>query len=254
MKKILLIIFLLFFMPTVNASSSIGCLYNVEGYQMVIYVTDANGGKVTVDTNKNTASKKLSFKTSNLKNFDKYKSGSTIKCPPIIYSVKKNDKVTMYLKKEKKSTENKLVTDTSNIEPEEIPPTDWGEVKDIDLENICSKPEFRKPLKFIGTIVFFLKIAIPVLILVLGTIDLFKAITSSKDDRIMVAVKSIGVRFLAGVCIFFIPGFIELILDWVNEWSNYRNTWCCCTQCILDSNNCDVNSCSSDSCKIGGMN
>ena len=70
----------------------------------------------------------------------------------------------------------------------------------------------------------------------------------------MVAAKSIGVRFIAGVFIFFIPGIIQFVLEWVNEWSNYSNSWCCCTQCLLDSGNCDVNSCSSDSCKIGGMN
>ncbi len=132
--------------------------------------------------------------------------------------------------------------------------TDWGEVEDTNIENICGSPNLRKPLKFIGTIVTVLKVAIPILIVVLGIVDLLKAIPSSKDNRIMVAVKSIGVRFIAGVFIFFIPGIVQLILDWVNEWSNYSNSWCCCTQCILDSGNCDVNSCSSDSCKIGGMN
>ena len=142
----------------------------------------------------------------------------------------------------------------ANSNDNDIPPTNWGNVVDTDLETICSKPELRKPLKFIGTIVAVFKIAIPILIIVFGIIDLFKAIPNSKDERIMVAVKSIGVRFIAGVFIFFIPGIIQLILDWVNEWSNYQNTWCCCTQCILDSGKCDVNSCSSDSCKIGGMN
>ena len=160
----------------------------------------------------------------------------------------------MYIPKYKKYTKNDLAPSKTNFEPEKLPPTDWGKVEDTDLETICSKPELRKPLKFIGTIVAVLKIAIPILILVLGIMDLFKAIPSSKDDRIMIAVKSIGVRFIAGVFIFFIPGIVQLLLDWVNEWSNYQNTWCCCTQCILDSGKCDVNSCSSDSCKIGGMN
>ena len=137
---------------------------------------------------------------------------------------------------------------------DEVETTDWGTIEDTDLQTICSKPELRKPLKFIGTIVSVLKIAIPILIIIFGIIDLLKAITNSKDDRVAVALKSIGIRFIAGVFIFFIPGIIQLVLDWVNEWSNFNNTWCCCTQCILDSGNCDVNSCSSESCKIGGMN
>ncbi len=132
--------------------------------------------------------------------------------------------------------------------------TDWGQVNDTNLDNICASPNLRKPLKFIGTIVTVLKVIIPLLILVLGIIDLFKAIYSPNDNRIVVAVKSIAIRFIAGIFIFFIPGIIQFVLDWVNEWTNFNNSWCCCTQCILDSGNCDVNSCNSKTCKIGGMN
>ena len=254
MKNILLLLFLFFLMPTVYASSSIKCVYKVEGYRVTVNVTDANEGKVVVSTKKDTSKSKLSFNTSALKDYSHYTNGSTLKCPTSIFSAKNKKKVVLSFKKTKKNKKNNLTLNSASTEQEEIPPTDWGKVEDTDLETICSKPELRKPLKFIGTIVAVLKIAIPILILVLGIMDLCKAIPSSKDDRIMIAVKSIGVRFIAGIFIFFIPGIVQLLLDWVNEWSNYQNTWCCCTQCILDSGKCDVNSCSSDSCKIGGMN
>lgn len=130
--------------------------------------------------------------------------------------------------------------------------TDWGEVKDTDLQEICNNPSFQKPMKLIGTIINFVKILIVGIIIVLGIFDLFKATTSMKDNRFIVAVKSIAIRVIAGVCIFFLPGVIQVILDMVNEWSNYQNVWCCCTQCLLDADHCDINSCSSDSCQIGG--
>lgn len=133
-------------------------------------------------------------------------------------------------------------------------PVDWGDVSDIKVEEVCNEPGIRKPLKLIGTFVMLLKILIPILIILLGGFDLLKVITSSKQDGINKAAKSIAVRVVAGIAIFFLPGIIQMVLNWVNEWSNYENTWCCCTQCILDANNCDVNSCSSDSCRIGGMN
>ncbi len=130
--------------------------------------------------------------------------------------------------------------------------TNWGSVSNTNLETICSKPELRKPLKFIGTLVNLVKIIVPLLIIGLGIVDLYKAVT--KSNEIASSVRHIAIRAIAGVAIFFLPGIVQMLLNWVNEFSNYQNTWCCCTQCILDSNNCDVNSCSSDTCSIGGMN
>ncbi len=251
-KKLLLLLFLFFLMPTVYASSSIRCIYSYKNYTLTFNVTDANSGKIVFNAKKNGNGDKLKFKV--VKNIDDFKKNKKLSCPSGIFSKENNKLVTITFKKTKSATKNDLSLNYSSTDAEQLSPTDWGSVNDTDLETICSKPEFRKPLKFIGTLVSVIKIAIPILIIVFGIIDLFKAITSSKDDRIMVAIKSIGVRFIAGIFIFFIPGIVQLILDWVNEWSNYQNTWCCCTQCILDSGKCDVNSCSSDSCKIGGMN
>ena len=82
--------------------------------------------------------------------------------------------------------------------------------------------------------------------------DLYKAITGSKDEALPKAIKMICIRVIAGVFIFFLPGIVQFVLNMVNEYSDYKNNWCCCTECILNSN-CDVNSCSSASCKIKGV-
>lgn len=126
-------------------------------------------------------------------------------------------------------------------------------IKDTSVENICSMPSYRKPMKFVGTIINFVKIIIPIIIIGFGVMDLYKAITGSKDDEIKKSIKSIIIRVIAGICMFLLPGIIQFILNMVNEWSNYKNSWCCCTDCLLNSN-CDVNSCDSNSCKIEGMN
>ena len=83
-------------------------------------------------------------------------------------------------------------------------------------------------------------------------LDFYKAITSSKDEGLGKAFKSLIIRAIAGVCIFLLPGIVQLVLNMVNEWSDYSNNWCCCTECLLNGD-CDVNSCSSDSCRIEGM-
>lgn len=122
----------------------------------------------------------------------------------------------------------------------------------VSVESICSKPYYRKPMKFIGTLVGFIKILVPIIIIAFGVMDLYKAITGSKDEALPKAIKMICIRVLAGVFIFLLPGIVQFVLGLVNEWSGYKNNWCCCTECIL-TNNCDVNSCSSNSCRDGGF-
>ena len=121
-----------------------------------------------------------------------------------------------------------------------------------DVIDICSDPSYRKPMLFLGKILSFVKIIVPIVIIVFGVMDFYKAITSSKDDGLSKAVKSLVIRVIAGVCIFLLPGIVQLVLNMVNVWSDYSYNCCCCTECLLNGD-CDVNSCSSDSCRIEGM-
>lgn len=123
---------------------------------------------------------------------------------------------------------------------------------EVTVDSICADPSYRKPMLFLGTLLNFVKIIIPIVIIGFGIMDFYKAITSSKDDGLTKAFKSLMIRVIAGVAIFLLPGIVQLVLNMVNEWSDYSNNWCCCTECLLNGE-CDVNSCSSDSCKIEGM-
>lgn len=138
-------------------------------------------------------------------------------------------------------------------ENSEDTPPNYHIDSDVNVDSICAMPSYRKPMRFIGTIINFLKIIIPIVIIGFGIMDLYKAVTGSKDDEIKKAVKSIVIRAIAGIFIFLLPGIVQFILNWVNEWSHYENSWCCCTDCLLNPD-CDVNSCNSNSCKIEGTN
>ena len=139
----------------------------------------------------------------------------------------------------------------SGKDEEDTPPN--YHVDDTSADTICAMPSYRKPMKFVGTIINFLKTIIPIIIIAFGVVDLYKAVTGSKDDEIKKSIKSIIIRVIAGIAIFLLPGIIQFILNWVNAWSDYKNSWCCCTDCLLNPD-CDVNSCNSSSCKIEGTN
>ena len=130
--------------------------------------------------------------------------------------------------------------------------TDYS-VVDTNVEDICASRNYRVPMRFLGITLNFVKIVVPVLIILFGLIDLYKAITTSKDDAIKKAVKSIALRVVAGVFVFLLPGLVQFALNLVQEWSDYQVNWCCCTECLLNGDcNVNIDSCS-NSCSIGGM-
>lgn len=133
------------------------------------------------------------------------------------------------------------------------------DTKDTSISDVCSSPSYRKPMKFIGTIVQFLRYIVPIVIIGFGVMDLYKALTSDKDDGLKKAIKSIIIRVAAGVAIFLLPGIVQFTLNLVDDWknntdgNNYNGAWCCCTDCVLNAT-CDTSSCDSTSCRVEGTN
>lgn len=85
----------------------------------------------------------------------------------------------------------------------------------------------------LGEIVTVFKIVIPLLLIVLGMVDLGKAVVSSDDKAISKAVGSLIKRFIAAVVMFFIPTIVSAIfnaLDLMNgaETDDYN----VCVQCV----------------------
>lgn len=91
---------------------------------------------------------------------------------------------------------------------------------------------------FIGHVIRFAKILIPIVIIGFGVKDLFTAVTGSKDDDIKKAAKTLGIRIAAGVMIFFLPAIVDLVFGWVSEWGKYENDYNACFKCIWDVSSC----------------
>ena len=104
---------------------------------------------------------------------------------------------------------------------------------------ICSDSGLIPTYKFIGNIIRIAKIFIPIIIIVYGMVDLFRALTSAKPEEITKSLKTLLYRAIAGVLVFFLPAIINLIFSWVDNWSsNYENETKSCFNCIWDVSNC----------------
>ncbi len=65
----------------------------------------------------------------------------------------------------------------------------------------------------IDTIMEYVRIIVPILIILLGTVDFAKAVIAGKEDNMKKAQKDFVIRIIAGVAVFFVPVLIDIIMD-----------------------------------------
>ena len=72
-------------------------------------------------------------------------------------------------------------------------------------------------LKVINVLFTFVMISIPIILIVLGTVDMFKAITSSDEKAVKEARGSLIKRVIYAVLIFLVPFIVRLVLQFTEE-------------------------------------
>ena len=104
----------------------------------------------------------------------------------------------------------------------------------MQILDFCSD---SKPIwQFIGNIINILQIAIPVIIVLLGTIDLGKAVMAGDDKKIKEAQKMLIMRLIYGVAIFFIVVIVQIIFGLVADQG--ASTSSTCFACVASPGNC----------------
>ena len=94
----------------------------------------------------------------------------------------------------------------------------------------------------VGYVLLVFKIVIPIILIVLGMIDLGRAVVSSKDDEIKKSMKSLMMRAIAAIAIFFVPSIISLIMGVVGGFKDVKEDYDVCRTCIANPTS-DKNAC-----------
>ncbi|MBQ9853637.1 MAG: hypothetical protein IJO57_01220 [Bacilli bacterium] len=105
-------------------------------------------------------------------------------------------------------------------------------IMDVD---ICGENGLMPVFTLIGNIVTFIKIFVPILLIIFGSIDLMKAVMASKDDEIKKAQSTLIKRAIYAVVIFFIPTIISLLMGLVDQNDNMNEN---CWKCVVDPGPC----------------
>ncbi|HOP65471.1 MAG TPA: hypothetical protein PLX66_00375 [Bacilli bacterium] len=114
-------------------------------------------------------------------------------------------------------------------------PTNYIPQEDIILP-FCT--ETAKIWKMVGYLMNALRIMVPVLIIVMGSIDLGKAVVAQNEEDIKKGTQLIIKRVMAGIIIFFLPTVVNLIFKFVSGYSSVVSNNSGCVECVMKPWNC----------------
>ena len=94
----------------------------------------------------------------------------------------------------------------------------------------------------VGYVFLIAKIVIPIILIILGMVDIGKAVISSDDKAISKAAKTLLIRTIAAVCIFFVPTIIKVLFEFVAGFNeDMKNDAENCINCLTSPNgSCDT--------------
>ncbi|MDD2496468.1 MAG: hypothetical protein PHE29_14925 [Tissierellia bacterium] len=92
----------------------------------------------------------------------------------------------------------------------------------------CTRPELLPIIGFIKSILMVIQILIPIGLIILGTIDLGKAVIASKEDEIKKNQQTLVKRALAAVLVFLLATIVTFLMGFVGG-----KTW---TECWTEAN------------------
>ena len=103
-------------------------------------------------------------------------------------------------------------------------------VTKVSCGNVTGIP--RKVPEITNDIVTILQIAIPVILVIVGGIDLIKGITAGKEDEIKKGQQIFIKRLIVGALVFFLVVIIKFVVSVLDNTANSRNI-SNCIDCFL---------------------
>lgn len=96
----------------------------------------------------------------------------------------------------------------------------------------------------VHTVIIIIKIVIPVLLVIFGSIDFLKAVIAQKEDEIKKGQQTFIKRLIAAIIVFFVVQIVQLIISFAsNDDADIVN----CFDCFVNGNGCKAATVSSNS-------
>ena len=104
----------------------------------------------------------------------------------------------------------------------------------LEVTQICSKIN-TDLARFIHNIIVLIKIAVPVILVIFGMLDLGKSVIASKEDEIKKGQRTFIKRIIGGVVVFLMITIIQLTMSIIDK-QNDKEFWKCANKIINGEN------------------
>lgn len=98
------------------------------------------------------------------------------------------------------------------------------------ITDVCKNSTMEDVMALVQLVMKVICILVPIVMIVLGSFDLFKAVTAGKEEDIKKKQKALITRIIAGVLVFLVPTIVSLLTglmgteDWKECWNSSQGS------------------------------
>ena len=105
------------------------------------------------------------------------------------------------------------------------------------IGSICSVPKVLEVMRIVNLVISIIRIAVPIILILLGSFDLVKAVIGQKEDEIKKNQQVFIKRLIGAALIFFVFAIVKFVISIVS--SDNSGKIMDCVDCIIrNSDNC----------------
>lgn len=93
--------------------------------------------------------------------------------------------------------------------------------------DFCNNENLIPFINIVSTIINLIKIGVPVILVVLGMLDMGKAVASQKEDKIKEGQKNLLSRCLNAAIVFFVVAIVQLVMEIMKNVTGDNSVWNC---------------------------
>lgn len=94
------------------------------------------------------------------------------------------------------------------------------------LDSLCEDPDLLNVLRLVRMAIKLLQIVVPIGLILMGTIDMGKAVIAGDEKKMKEAQKPFVKRIIAAVIVFIIPFIVNLVMNLVTTNNDdWRDCW-----------------------------
>lgn len=114
----------------------------------------------------------------------------------------------------------------------------FNNVYALDANSICNNEYLIPFINIISTVVNLIKIVVPIILIILGMLDMGKAVASQKEENIKKGQKILLSRCITAAIVFFIVAIVQLLMGIISKTTGENSQIIDCVCKFIGSKDC----------------